>query len=223
MTRGYRYVIRVAGPIMNRWSRMTVTGLEHLPPTGPVIVAGDHDSYWDTLAIAVAAGPVRQIRALAKSTLFEKPLIGPLMNEMGHVPIVRGASNAEIMKLASDLLAQGACLGIFPEATRSLGQVLRARSGVGWLARSVPDATVVGVRTNGSTDVVRFPTRPRVSVEFFRPRDGQLQPDEKPLAFAKRLLAELREGAPPEIPGRKRTAAKYRARAAEPPRPPRNG
>src|SRR4051812_28712710 len=207
----YRTVIAVSRPIMS-WSRLTVTGLEHLPATGPTLVVADHDSYWDPIAIAVAAGEVRHIRALAKSTLWKFKPIGRCMDSMGHIPIERGVSNAAALQTAIDELAAGACIGIFPEATRSLGKNLRAKSGVGRLASAVPEATVVLARTNGTTDVVRLPKRPSVSVQFLRPAGGQWQPGESVTDFADRLLAELRSGAPPEVPGRGRTAAKFRAR-----------
>jgi 1-acyl-sn-glycerol-3-phosphate acyltransferase len=213
----YRVVLAVGGPIMNRWSRMEVRGLDCLPREGPVLVVADHDSYWDPIAIAVAAREVRQIRALAKSSLWGNKIVAKFMDGMGHIPVERGASNAEAMTTAEAELRKGTCIGIFPEGTRSLGCELRARSGVGRLAEAVPEATVVCVRTNGSVDVVRLPTRPKVTVEFFRPAGGQLQPGESAADFSDRLLAELREGAPREIPGRRRTAAKYRAAAERTP------
>jgi 1-acyl-sn-glycerol-3-phosphate acyltransferase len=206
----YRTVVAVGRPIM-AWSRLTVTGLENLPATGPALVVADHDSYWDPIAIAVAAREVRHIRALAKSTLWKVRPIGRCMDSMGHIPIERGVSNAVALQSAIDELAAGACIGIFPEATRSLGKSLRAKSGVGRLAAGVPEATVVLARTNGTTDVVRLPKRPAITVEFLRPAGGQWQPGESVTAFADRLLAELRDGAPVEIPGRRRAAAKFRA------------
>jgi 1-acyl-sn-glycerol-3-phosphate acyltransferase len=209
MTRGYRFVVAAGRPVM-RWARMTVTGLECLPKDGPLLIVGDHDSYWDPIAIAVAASPVRQIRALAKSTIWKNRIVGALMTEMGHIPIERGASNEQALGRAVEELRRGACIGVFPEGTRSLGRELRARSGVGRLAESVPESEVVCVRTNGTVDVVRLPRRPRVSVAFYLPAGGRRQPDETAAQFADRLLAELREGAPREIPGRRRTAAKYR-------------
>jgi 1-acyl-sn-glycerol-3-phosphate acyltransferase len=212
----YRTVIGVGGPIM-RWSRMTVTGLECLPAEGPVLLVADHDSYWDPVAIAVAAGPVRQIQALAKSTLWKNKIVGRLMTGMGQIPVERGVRNDDAMKTAIDELRRGACIGLFPEGTRSLGRELRARSGVGRLAEAVPEATVVCVCTNGTVDVVRLPKRPRVTVDFFRPAGGGLQPGESATAFSERLLAELRTRAPREIPGRSRTAAKLRARAEDAP------
>jgi 1-acyl-sn-glycerol-3-phosphate acyltransferase len=209
----YRVVLAVGGPIMRRWSRMTVTGLDCVPRTGPLLIVGDHDSYWDPIAIAVAMREVRQIRALAKSSLWNNKIVASFMNGMGHIPVERGISNEEAMTSAIEELRRGTCIGLFPEGTRSLGQPLRARSGVGRLAEAVPEAVVVCARTNGSVDVVRIPKRPSVSVEFFLPNGGQQRPGESAAEFSERLVAELRDGAPYEIPGRKRTAAKYRANA----------
>jgi 1-acyl-sn-glycerol-3-phosphate acyltransferase len=212
MPLAYRVVVAIGTPIMAGWSRLRVTGVEHLPATGPVLVVGDHDSYWDPIAIAVAARKVRSIRALSKSTLWKTRVSAALMDSMGHIPVERGANNDAALAAAVQALRAGACIGIFPEGTRSLGRELRARSGVGRLAEAVPEAAVVCVRTTGSVDVVRVPTRPTVTVSFFPPAGGSLRGDESPAAFAERLLAELRDGAPREIPGRRRTAAKYRER-----------
>lgn len=210
-TPAYRVVLAVGGPIMRPWSRLTVRGLDVLPPAGPTLLVADHDSYWDPIAIGVAAGRVRQVRALSKSTLWKTPVTAAFMNGMGHIPVRRGVNNDEALRTAVGELRAGACIGMFPEGTRSLGRVLRARSGVGRLAEAVPEAAVVCVRTCGSTDVVRFPRRPRISVEFYLPHGGARQPGEDATAFAQRLLDELRAGAPREVPGRRRTAAKYRA------------
>jgi 1-acyl-sn-glycerol-3-phosphate acyltransferase len=212
LTWPYRIVVRVGGAIM-RWSRLQVSGLDCLPSTGPVLLVADHDSYWDPIAIAVAAREVRQIQALAKSTIWKNKVVGALMTKMGQIPVERGASNREAMQTAVEELRNGACIGIFPEGTRSLGRELRARTGVGRLAEAVPEATVVCVRTNGSVDVVRLPKRPSVTVDFYLPAGGGLQPGETARQFSDRLLAELREGAPRELPGRKKTAAKFRTKA----------
>lgn len=208
----YRTVVALGTPVMRLWARLEVRGLEHLPPTGPVLLAGDHDSYWDPIATAVAARRVRAVRALSKSTLWKVRAVGAFMDGMGHIPVERGASNDAAMDVAEAELRAGACIGIYPEGTRSLGRTMRARAGLGRLAAAVPEATVVCCRVNGTVDVVRVPRRPRVSVEFAPPRGGQLQPGESAADFSARILADLRAGAPPEIPGRRRTAAGYRAR-----------
>src|SRR5579875_538525 len=99
MTPAYRFVLAVGGAVM-RWARLEVRGLDALPAHGPVLVVGDHDSYWDPIAVAVAAKEVRQIRALAKSTLWKNRAIGALMTEMGHIPIERGVSNEQALARA---------------------------------------------------------------------------------------------------------------------------
>lgn len=213
----YRVVTAIGAPIMNRWSRLSVTGLDCLPPTGPVLIVGDHDSYWDPIAIAVAARKVRPIRALAKSSLWGNPVVSAFMNGMGHIPVERGVSNAEAMDTAIAELRSGACIGIFPEGTRSLGRPLRARSGVGRLAEAVPEAVAVCVRTTGAVDVVRVPKRPSVTVEFFLPSGGQLQPGESAAQFSQRLLDEIRAEAPYEVPGRARTAKRFRDKLGDTP------
>lgn len=211
MTGMYRAVIAVTHPVM-RWSRLQVTGLEHLPMTGPTLLVANHDSYWDPVAIGVAARGRRQVRALSKSTIWKYRPIAAVMDGMGHIAIERGTGDARAMDEAIRQLRAGVCIGIFPEGTRSLGRDLRARSGVGRLAFAVPEATIVCCRVTGTTDVVRVPRRPHVRVEFFAPAQGQARPGETAAQLSERLLAEIRSGAPRSVPGRRRTERKFRAR-----------
>jgi 1-acyl-sn-glycerol-3-phosphate acyltransferase len=66
-----------------------VTGHELLPLEGPLLLVGDHDSYWDIVAAGIAAAPRRQIRALAKSSMWKNKLLGAVLTAMGQIPIVR--------------------------------------------------------------------------------------------------------------------------------------
>ena len=122
---------------------------------------------------------------------------------MGQIPIQRGKSDTGAMDRAVQELRAGACIGIFPEGTRSKGTELRARSGFGRLALAVPEAEVVCVAITGTVDIPRFPKRPRVGVHFYRPAGGGLQPGEDAAALGARLLAEVRERAPRVACGRK--------------------
>ena len=211
---GWRVVTGIAAPIMTAWSRMRVSGLEYVPATGPTLLVANHDSYWDPIAIAVALRRRRQVRALAKSSIWKNPILARLMDDMGHIPVDRGGGDSGAIEAAVAALADGGCVGVFPEGTRSLGRALRARSGGGRLLLAVPQAVLVCARVTGTTDVVRAPTRPRVTVEFFAPAGGQRGADESAAEVMERVLAEIREGAPRSIPGRKKTAAKYRAKLA---------
>jgi len=213
MTPVYRAVRLLTTPIVRWWGRLEVVGADLLPESGPTLVIGNHDSYWDPIAVAVAA-PHRQIHALAKSTLWKGPL-GWILDGMGQIPIQRGKGDAAAMATAIERLREGTCIGVFPEGTMSRGRTLRARSGAGRLAEAVPDATVVAIAITGTVDIVRFPKRPRIRVEFFLPEGGGWREGtDTPGSFSARLLAETRARAPIAIPGRRRTAAKYRARQA---------
>jgi 1-acyl-sn-glycerol-3-phosphate acyltransferase len=212
MTPAYRAVVGLCAPVLRSSSRLRVVGLEHLPISGPTLLVANHDSYWDPIAIAVAARHRRQVRALAKSTLWRVRPIGWLMDGMGHIPVERNAANTHAIEVAVRELRAGACIGVFPEGTRSLGRQLRARSGAGRLALAVPQARIVCARVTGTTDIVRLPKRPSVVVEFYVPAGGQVQPGESAADLMTRLLTEVRAGAPRAVAGRARTAAKYRAR-----------
>ncbi|HEY2160462.1 MAG TPA: lysophospholipid acyltransferase family protein [Solirubrobacteraceae bacterium] len=220
MTRTYRAVMAITAPVIRTWGRLQVAGLEQVPTAGPTLLIGNHDSYWDPVAIGVAAAPRRQIRALAKSTLWKAAPIGWVLDGMGQIPIVRGGGDTRALDAAIRELSNGACIGVFPEGTISRGTFLRARSGAGRLALAVPEVRIVCVTVTGTVDIIRVPTRPRISVEFFAPTGGQAQPGESASDLIVRLMAEIRARAPIAIPGRRRTAARYRAKAAagEPPR-----
>jgi 1-acyl-sn-glycerol-3-phosphate acyltransferase len=198
----YRAAMAVCRPAAI-WGRLRVEGLEALPASGPVLVVGNHDSHWDSVTVGVAAIRRRQIKALAKAELWQVRGLAPVLNGMGQIPIERGAGDAAALERAIEELRRGACIGVFPEGTRSRGQVLRARSGVGRLALEVPEAKLVCVAIEGTTNYTRFPRRPRVSTRFFEPAGGQAQPGEQPGELAARLLAEIRELVPPVGLGRK--------------------
>src|SRR6201996_3140879 len=158
----YRGVMIAATPGVVWWGRLQVTGLDLLPLQGPLLAVGDHDSYWDTVATGIAGMPRRQIRALAKSSMWNNKALGVVLTGMGQIPIERGSGDAGALDRAIEELRKGACIGIYPEGTRALGRARRARGGLGYLARAVPDATIVGVACNGTVAIPRFPrTRPR--------------------------------------------------------------
>jgi 1-acyl-sn-glycerol-3-phosphate acyltransferase len=199
----YRVAMAVSRPVAI-WGRLEAEGLEMLPTAGPTLVVGNHDSHWDPLMVGIAGIRRRQIRALAKADLWKVRGLAPVLDGMGQIPIVRGAGDAAALARAVEELRGGACIGVFPEGTRSRGKVLRARSGVGRLALEVPETKLVCVSIEGTTDLTGFPRRPRIRIRFFEPAGGQARPDEEPGELAARLLAELRELVPPSLSARKR-------------------
>jgi 1-acyl-sn-glycerol-3-phosphate acyltransferase len=204
-TRTYRLAMAVARPVAS-WGRLQVEGLETLPESGPLLIVGNHDSHWDPVMIGIAALKRRQIRALAKAELWDVRGLGPVLNGMGQIPIERGAGDKQALARAIEILRAGACIGVFPEGTRSRGKVLRARSGIGRLALEVPEAHISLAAVQGTSDLTGFPRRPRLRVSFFDPIAGQAKPDEDPGELSARLLAEIRAIVPPSISYRKRRA-----------------
>jgi 1-acyl-sn-glycerol-3-phosphate acyltransferase len=196
-----------SAPVVRGWGHLQVTGIEHMPTSGPTLLAGNHDSWWDPIVIGSAALERRQIQALAKVSLWKNAAMAKVLDGMGQIPIERGKGDGGALERAIAVLRAGACIGIFLEGTRSKGRTLRARSGFGRIAQAVPEAQIVCCAVEGTVDVVRFPKRPELRVRFFAPAGGGLQDGESPAEFTERLLAEIRAAAPIVACGRKAIAA----------------
>jgi 1-acyl-sn-glycerol-3-phosphate acyltransferase len=206
MTRTYRIALGICVPLVRLWGRLDIEGVEHIPAEGPLLIVGNHDSYWDPVVIGLGAIEHRQIRALSKSSLWKVKGLNKVLDGMGQIPIVRGTGDAGALDRAIEELRAGSCIGIFPEGTRSLGRTLRPRSGLGRLVAAVPEAVVVPTAVTGSTDIARFPKRPRLHVRFMKPPEG-LREGESPSDFAARVVRELREAAPITAAGRRKKPA----------------
>jgi 1-acyl-sn-glycerol-3-phosphate acyltransferase len=210
----------VATPVVRWWGRLEVIGKDVLPASGPTLIMGNHDSAWDPLIVGVAALPQRQVRALAKSSLWKVRVVGRVLDGMGQIPIDRGRGDTQALSAAIEQLRDGACIGVFPEGTVSRGKQLRVLSGAGRLALAVSETRVVCVEITGAVDIVRFPRRPRIRVRFFEPVGGPPGPDESAISLTRRAMAEVRAGAPPVVPGRRKKAEMYRSLTIAEPRDP---
>jgi 1-acyl-sn-glycerol-3-phosphate acyltransferase len=191
----YRLVMLVATPIVRWWGRLRVRGAEVLDGPGPMLIWANHDSHWDPLVIGVAARGV-QVRALAKASLWSNPIVARVLNAMGQIPIERGRGDVAALSAAIEQLERGRCVGVFPEGTISRGEEMRPLSGAGRLALAVPGTRIVAVSVTGAVDIVRFPARPRITVEFFEPPEGQPREGESAIKLTRRVMAEIRRRAP---------------------------
>lgn len=205
----YAAVMIAATPIVRWWGRLSVAGADLLPAGGPTILMVNHDSHWDPVVVGVALRR-RQVRALAKASLWKNAVLGWVLDHMGQIPIERGRGDAAALAAAVDHLNRGQCIGVFPEGTISRGEPMRYLSGAGRLALAVPGTRVLGVRVTGAVDIVRFPRRPRLRVEVLEPADGQPTGEESAIALTRRVMTEVRAGAPPAVPGRAKKQARLR-------------
>lgn len=197
--RGWRLyqILRLILRPLRGWVRLRVKGLEHLPAHGAALVVANHDSWLDPLALAEAMmWKGRQLRFLAKHTLWKFRPMAMILDGAAQIPIRRGESDTAALESAVEAIGRGEMIGVFPEGTLSRGTVLRARRGVSRLARACPGVPVILVAIAGGTDLKRFPKRPRVEVEFFPPADGLPDPAADPADFAQGLLDQIREKVP---------------------------
>lgn len=118
-------------------TRVSVAGLEHVPPSGPLILASNHISNADPALVACWLTPAlgRPVHWMAKAEALDWPVAGWFMRHNGAFGIRRGAADTEAFRLAKSVLDDGRVLGTFPEGTRSpTGALQVARDGVTLLA-----------------------------------------------------------------------------------------
>jgi 1-acyl-sn-glycerol-3-phosphate acyltransferase len=148
----YRTLELTVAPALRAVYRPLITGLEHVPHTGPVILAGNHISFADEIFTPLAAH--RQVCYLAKSEYFTTPgprgrAMAAFFGGLGLVPVDRDAIRAAAASIdvSVDVLRQGRAFGIYPEGTRSPdGRLYKFRTGVARVAlRSGAPVVPVGV------------------------------------------------------------------------------
>lgn len=156
----YWVVRAVLLPFFLVYFRLQREGSEHVPRSGPLLLAANHRSFLDPFVIGALTQ--RPVYYVAKRELFAKRWQAWVLGALGAFPIDRGAGDAEAMATARAILRRGDCVVIFPEGTRvRTGPLGAPRRGVGRLALET-GAPVVPVAVLG-TDAVRrgWRIRPR--------------------------------------------------------------
>ncbi|HWD75100.1 MAG TPA: 1-acyl-sn-glycerol-3-phosphate acyltransferase [Solirubrobacteraceae bacterium] len=132
--------------------RMRRIGREHIPRSGPVIIAANHRSFLDPFVIACMAR--RPMYYVAKKEIFAYRPVAWILGALGAFPVDRGAGDAESITTAKAILARGGIVLIFPEGTRTRpGALGKPKRGVGRLALET-GAPVVPVAVIG-TEAIR--------------------------------------------------------------------
>jgi glycerol-3-phosphate dehydrogenase (NAD(P)+) len=140
-------------PFFHLYFRLSRIGREHIPQTGPVILAANHRSFIDPFVIGTCAR--RPIYYVAKRELFQvHPIVSWLLSSLGAFPVNRGTGDADMLATARAILERGDVVVMFPEGTRTRpGALGRPKRGVGRLALET-GAPVVPVAVIG-TEAVR--------------------------------------------------------------------
>src|SRR5436305_1774858 len=132
-------------PVLRGLWRPWTSGLEHIPATGPAILASNHLSACDSLFLPIVAP--REITFWAKAEYcagngLKGRVTAAFMRGVRQIPIERGNGRAALTALdvALTVLRSGGLFGIYPEGTRSPdGRLYRGRTGI---ARIVLEAGV---------------------------------------------------------------------------------
>lgn len=120
-----------------------VEGIENVPLEGACLLAANHKSYLDPLA--VGAPLKREIHYFAKRELFQVPILGPMIRAVGGIPVDRHSFDRQAIHQALDALRAGRGMLLFPEGTRIRKPALAApKEGVAMLALGA-DAPVIPV------------------------------------------------------------------------------
>ena len=225
-----RFVVCLVVPVMTVWTRHTWSGQEKLPSSGGVILVPNHVSHFDPLVVAhyvYAAG--RWPRFLGKASLWQVPVLGPLLRKVQQIPVERGSVEAvKSLDVLIDALDQGGAVIIYPEGTTTREPDLwpmRGKTGAARLAL-VTGAPVIPLANWGAervfdprTNRLKFRPRTPVSVTAGKPVDLSRWAGETPtravldqmtdaiMLEVRDLLTQLREGEPPPLydpPARRR-------------------
>jgi putative phosphoserine phosphatase/1-acylglycerol-3-phosphate O-acyltransferase len=166
------------------YTRFDVTGVDHIPKKGPVLLAANHRSYFDVAALALVAARVgRPVRFLGKKEIFDAPVVGTIARSIGGIPVDRGSGSDQPLRAAEAALRAGEVVIVLPQGTIPRGQAffeteLKGKTGTARLAATT-GAVVVPVGLWGTEKVwarsartpdftlVRHP--PRVTIRIGQP------------------------------------------------------
>ena len=170
----------VLGPILRLMFRPRVEGAENIPGTGPVILAGNHLTFIDSMILPLVCA--RPVYFIGKDEYVTgKGVKGKMMawffTGCGMIPVDRDGANGGVAALMTGrrVLEEGKIFGIYPEGTRSPdGRLYRGRTGIARLTL-MTGAPVVPFAVIG-TDKLQpggagLPRPGRVTIRFGKPME----------------------------------------------------
>ncbi len=148
-----------------------VIGAENMIEEGPCIIAANHCSFFDPPLVGVACK--RAIHYLARKSLLEWPILGPIFPDLNVIPVDRKNADRSALMGAIRVVKNGGAVLIFPEGTRSPdGNLQPAQPGLGMIMAKT-GAPVVPVRLRGSYEVfnrhMKLPVLGSVDIRIGRP------------------------------------------------------
>ena len=119
-SRGYRIVYALFAGIVGFLFNYTVMNQEKERDEGRYVVAANHVSATDAIALCYAFRK-NQINIMGKKELFKMPVLAQLIRALGAFPVDRGGNDVGAIKTAVEIVASGKSLGVFPQGHRYPG------------------------------------------------------------------------------------------------------
>ncbi len=170
-----------------------VYGKRNVPRKGGFILASNHESNIDPMLLPVVCP--RQMRFMAKDSLFKDPVLGTLIRMGGGFPIKRGRADRGALNEFLNQLKRGYPVLIFPQGTRGGA---KPQAGVGFLAIK-SGRPVLPTYIDGTDQVLpkgtSFPQRHPVKVVFGKPL--KFDPQEDPDVVAQKVMDAILALKPP--------------------------
>lgn len=172
MTRFYAFFHYLVTWVYRTWFRGEVVGSEHIPTSGPFLIAANHASHLDPPFVGCQVG--RQMRFFARKTLWSNRVSSWWLNQVECIPVDRDSGDVSAIRRVLQALHEDRAVVLFPEGTRSPdGHLQKPKAGVGLMACKT-GAPVVPCRVFGSYEAfgkgAKFPRLGTpISVVFGKP------------------------------------------------------
>lgn len=131
----YAIAMRAVNLLWHIWFRLQINGRENEPDQGGYILASNHCSAIDPMIVCQGVRKT-YIHFMAKSELFDIPVLKHVIRWLKAFPVSRGSGDMGAIETAKQVIRDKEVLGLFPEGTRSKdGQLLRFKSGLALIAQ----------------------------------------------------------------------------------------
>lgn len=159
-------------PVGRWYFGIRIEGLANIPASGAAIVAANHVSWLDPMAVGSAC--TRPVRFLIARHVYDTPATRWFYRGMRTIPVEKGGRDPRGMRAALRALARGEVVGIFPEGAGLLAAPGEREAHAGaLLLAAASGAPFVPVGLTGTRRAwppkARFPRPGKVTVRFGEP------------------------------------------------------
>jgi 1-acyl-sn-glycerol-3-phosphate acyltransferase len=152
---------------------LRMTGGQHVPRTGPVLILSNHQTFLDPVLVGLAVP--RYVRWVARQTLRKNRWLARLIGSLRAIPIDHRGFSREGLQATLDALERGACVGMFPEGERTHDGTLEPfKPGISLLIKRTRAPIVPAGIAGGYAAWSRHRKLPRFAPLFRPPTDATI-------------------------------------------------